>query len=133
MIKFRQLAAGVLLFSAMGAQADFNWEAALSGEHRSEANRARDEYRHPQETLSFFGITPGMTVMELSPGGGWYTEVLAPLMDGNGTLIAAHSSPNGGSYARRSLGGFLKKLGENADTYGAVSYTHLTLPTILLV
>ena len=71
MINFRQLVAGVLLFSAMSAQADFNWEVALSGEHRSEANRARDEYRHPQETLSFFGIAPGMTVMELSPGGGW--------------------------------------------------------------
>jgi predicted methyltransferase len=93
MINFRQLIAGMLLFSAMGAQADFNWQAALSGEQRSEANRARDAHRHPQETLLFFGIAPGMTVMELSPGGGWYTEVLAPLMDGNGTLIAAHSSP----------------------------------------
>ena len=129
MINSRQLAAGVLLLSSMGAHADFNWEAALSGEHRSEANRARDEYRHPQETLSFFGITPGMTVMELSPGGGWYTEVLAPLMDGNGTLIAAHSSPNGGSYARRSLGGFLNKLGENADVYGSVEVSTLQPPT----
>ena len=129
MINFRQLTAGVLLLSSMGAHADFNWEAALSGEHRSEANRARDEYRHPQETLSFFGIAPGMTVMELSPGGGWYTEVLAPLMDGNGTLIAAHSSPNGGSYARRSLGGFLKKLGENADVYGSVEVSTLQPPT----
>ena len=128
MINFRQLAAGVLLFSAMGAQADFNWEAALSGEHRTEANRARDVYRHPKETLSFFGIAPGMTVMELSPGGGWYTEVLAPLMDGNGTLIAAHSSPNGGSYARRSLGGFLKKLGENGDVYGSVEVSTLQPP-----
>ena len=128
MIKFRQLAAGVLLFSAMGAQADLNWEAALSGEQRSEANRARDAYRHPQETLSFFGIAPGMTVMELSPGGGWYTEVLAPLMNGNGALIAAHSSPNGGSYARRSLGGFLKKLGENADVYGSVEVSTLQPP-----
>ena len=129
MINFRQLAAGVLLFSSMGAYADFNWEAALSGEHRSEANRARDEYRNPQETLSFFGIAPGMTVMELSPGGGWYTEVLAPLMNGNGTLIAAHSSPNGGSYARRSLGGFLKKLGENADVYGSVEVATLQPPS----
>ena len=128
MITFRQLAAGVLLFSAMGAQADLNWEVALSGEHRSEANRARDAYRHPQETLSFFGIAPGMTVMELSPGGGWYTEVLAPLMDGNGALIAAHSSPNGGSYARRSLGGFLKKLGDNADVYGSVEVSTMSVP-----
>lgn len=128
MINFRQLVAGVLMFAAMGAQADLNWEVALSGEHRTEANRARDAYRHPQETLSFFGIASGMTVMELSPGGGWYTEVLAPLMDGNGTLIAAHSSPNGGSYARRSLGGFLKKLGENADVYGSVDVSTLQPP-----
>ena len=59
MINSRQLAAGVLLLSSMGAHADFNWEAALSGGHRSEANRARDEYRHPQETLSFFWHRPG--------------------------------------------------------------------------
>ena len=129
MINFRQLTAGVLLFSAMGAQADLNWEEALSGDHRSEANRARDEYRHPRETLSFFGIADGMTVMELSPGGGWYTEVLAPLMDGNGTLIAAHFSPNGGSYARRSLGGYLKKLGEDADVYGSVEVSTLQPPS----
>ena len=128
MLNFRQLAVGVLLFSAMGAQADFNWEAALNGEHRSEVSRARDAFRHPEETLAFFGIAPGITVMELSPGGGWYTEVLAPLMNGNGTLIAAHSSPNGGSYARRSLGGFLKKLGENADVYGSVEVSILQPP-----
>lgn len=128
MLNFRRLVAGIVLPFAMSAQADFNWEGALNGEHRSEANRARDAYRHPQETLLFFGIAEGMTVMELSPGGGWYTEVLAPLMNGNGTLIAAHSSPNGGSYARRSLGGFLKKLGENADVYGAVEVSTLQPP-----
>ena len=71
MFNLRQLLGGIFLLFAMGAQADFNWEVALSGEHRSEASRARDAYRHPRETLEFFGIAPGMTVMELSPGGGW--------------------------------------------------------------
>jgi len=99
--------------------ADFNWDNALTGDHRGEGNADRNEARHPRETLEFFGIEPGMTVMEVSPGGGWYTEVLAPLMKDNGTLIAAHYSPNGGGYSRRSLGGFLTKLGEN-DIYNQV-------------
>ena len=111
MVNRQWLVFASLILCAAVAKADLNWNGALSGEHRSEKNHARDVYRHPQETLSFFGIAPGMTVMEISPGGGWYTEVLAPLMKDNGSLIAAHSSVNGGNYARRSLGGFLKKLG----------------------
>ena len=59
--------------------ASFDWDAALNGDHRSDANKARDQYRHPKETLEFFGLTPTMTVVEVSPGGGWYSEVLAPL------------------------------------------------------
>lgn len=121
------VACTLLLLSAM-ARADLDWDAALGGEHRSEQNKGRDEYRHPRETLSFFGIDAGMTVMEVSPGGGWYTEILGPLMKGNGKLIAAHASPNGGNYARRSLGGFLKKLGENGAVYGEVEVAVLQPP-----
>jgi len=124
------LALAMVLVSAV-ARAELDWASALDGAHRSDANKARDEYRHPQETLVFFGLAPGMTVMEVSPGGGWYTEILAPLMQGNGRLIAAHASPNGGSYARRSLGGFLKKLGENSDVFGAVEVATLQPPTHL--
>lgn len=51
--------------------------AALAGAHRSAANRARDAARHPYETLRFFGIRPTLRVVELTPGGGWYTEILA--------------------------------------------------------
>src|SRR5574337_1920670 len=47
---------------------------AVAGAWRSPANKARDQYRHPVETLEFFGIKPDMTVVELAPGGGWYTE-----------------------------------------------------------
>lgn len=67
-------------------------EAAANGEHRSPENIARNEYRHPVETLSFFEIEPDMTVVELWPGGGWYTEVLAPALS-QGKLVAAHFSP----------------------------------------
>ena len=89
---------------AVPVQADLAWDTALQGEHRSEKNAARDPYRHPRETLEFFGLREDMTVVELSPGGGWYTEVLAPLLASSGNYYAAHYSVNGGSYARRALG-----------------------------
>ncbi len=53
------------------------------------ATRARDRYRHPKETLTFFGLRRDMTVVEIWPGGGWYTEVLAPVLKGKGTLYVA--------------------------------------------
>ncbi|MDX1293420.1 MAG: hypothetical protein R3265_11480, partial [Hyphomonas sp.] len=49
--------------------------AALAGDHRSEAEKARDAWRHPKETLEFFGVEPDDKVVELWPGGGWYTNV----------------------------------------------------------
>lgn len=58
----------------------------LDGEHRSDANAARDEYRNPLETLLFFGIEADMNVVEIWPGLGWYTEVLAPLVAEEGSL-----------------------------------------------
>jgi predicted methyltransferase len=65
----------------------------MQGDHRSESNRARDQYRHPAETLAFFGIEDGMTVMEIWPGGGWYTEILAPVIRDHGKLIIATWDP----------------------------------------
>jgi len=69
-------------------------EAVIAGEHRSEENRARDQYRHPRETLEFFGLEPTMTVVEMGPGGGWYTEILAPYLREQGRLIAAAPDPS---------------------------------------
>ncbi len=65
-------------------------EQALAGPHRAKGNGERDVYRHPRETLLFFGLRPGMTVVEIWPGGGWYTEVLAPVVRDRGLLYAAH-------------------------------------------
>ena len=76
--------------------------SALEHTVRSEKNMARDKFRHPYETLTFFGISPSMKVVELSPGGGWYTEIFASYLE-QGNLIAAHHDPNSKSnYQKRS-------------------------------
>ena len=67
-------------------------DQTLAGEHRSRANKARDQYRHPRETLLFFGLKPDMTVVEIWPSGGWYTEILAPVLRDKGKLYLADSA-----------------------------------------
>ncbi|HEX3430952.1 MAG TPA: hypothetical protein VHT03_08700 [Rhizomicrobium sp.] len=64
-------------------------QKAVSGDWRSAAHKARDQYRHPVETLQFFGLEPDMTVIELQPGVGWYTEILAPVLYAHGHLLEA--------------------------------------------
>ena len=64
-------------------------DQVLAGSWRSAANRSRDVYRHPKATLQFFGVRPDQTVIEITPGGGWYSEILAPLLHDNGHYIAA--------------------------------------------
>ena len=67
-------------------------KAAVNGPQRDAANRLRDLYRHPAETLAFFGIRDDMTVVEIAPGGGWYSEILGPLLREKGKLILAGSA-----------------------------------------
>ena len=102
-------------------------ESVLAGEHRTPENRARDVYRHPLDTLLFFGIKPDMTVVEVWPGaGGWYTEVLAPLLAGHGKLYAAQVPPApGNEFVTANLKSFRDKLGERPDLYGGVEVTTL--------
>lgn len=69
-------------------------EAAVNSVSRNTDNKARDIYRHPQETLQFFGIKPDMRVLEILPGRGWYTEILAPLLKDKGQLTIAHFGAN---------------------------------------
>lgn len=61
----------------------------IASPHRSDASRARDKYRHPRETLLFFGLRPDQTVVEILPIGGWYTEIIGPLVRDHGSYIAA--------------------------------------------
>ena len=67
---------------------------AVQSTERDTNNVLRDIHRNPYETLSFFEIKPSMTVIELSPGGGWYTEILANYLNKSGNLIAAHFDKN---------------------------------------
>lgn len=99
-------------------------DGALAGTHRSDANKARDVYRHPKETLLFFGLRPDMTVVELWPGGGgWYTEVLAPVLKDKGTLYAAHNEMKADGMPPNALKAFKEKLAANPDLYGKVIVT----------
>ena len=87
--------------------------AAVAAPHRTPANVARDPYRHPLETLSFFGVEPNDTVVEIWPGGGWYTEILAPyLAQGGGRLYVA--APEWG------LAGITRIKAANPALYGNV-------------
>lgn len=117
------LAAALLASSLAGtAQAadkadDAQLRAAIAGSHRSATAVARDSVRHPYETLRFFGIEPTMTVVELVPEGGWYTEILAPYLHDNGKLIGA-----GEAFEPKKRYGmmFKKKLDANPAVYGKV-------------
>jgi predicted methyltransferase len=95
-------------------------EWAVSGAWRSE-NAARDVYRNPQETLAFLEVDPDSTVIEIWPGGGWYTEILAPWINANGgTYVAAHFSADSASeYRRRSRAAFEDRFLDNA-TFGDI-------------
>ena len=104
-----------MIFSLASLSAH-NLEQSVNSEDRSPDNVARDIYRHPYETLSFFGIKPDMTVVELNPGGGWYTEILANYIHYPGTLITAQSS--------YYFEGFEKKMNSN-PMYGRVEIVNL--------
>lgn len=92
-MKFLTMTLLVLLAASPGRAADLPVEArierAMLGDHRPEASIVRTRYRHPVGTLSFLGLQDGMTVMEIWPGGGWYTEVLAPVVRFHGQFIVA--------------------------------------------
>ncbi len=95
--------------------------AAIAGAQRGAANRARDAARHPFETLRFFGLAPGQTVVEIAPGGGWYTEILAPYLRERGKLYAAHYPADAADEElRRSRTRFAEKLAKNPETYDRV-------------
>ncbi len=94
---------------------------AIAGEHRDPENKARDGARHPKETLEFFGFDQELKLIEVFPGGGWYTEILAPALRGHGKFIAAHFPADAPSeYAQRVRGEYLAKLAAHPEAYDQV-------------
>ncbi len=106
MLRIATLAAALVLVSSActptpvrtdaagpAANATAALDAAITGNWRDSSNSSRDRYRHPRETLTFFGVMPSQTVIEITPGAGWYSEILAPYLRGNGRYIAAVVDP----------------------------------------
>ncbi|MDC0722902.1 class I SAM-dependent methyltransferase [Nannocystis bainbridge] len=111
-------------------------KAAIAGPQRSAENRARDVYRHPLETLLFFGLKKDQTVVELWPGGGgWFTEVLAPTLRDSGKLIVTNFDPNGPADAYQTRNGkkFLEKLASAPEVYDKVEVVTVTDPSALVL
>lgn len=92
-------------------------DSVLAGSWRSDANKARDAYRHPAATLEFFGVKPDQTLVEINPGGGWYTEILAPLLMKDGHYIAAIPSSASSEYNARNNKKFRAKLTGQIEDY----------------
>ena len=127
------LLASALLTACAGFTLTPDWrlDAAIGGEYRTPAYVARDPYRHPKETLEFFGVKPDQVVVEVWPSSGWYTEILAPYLRERGKYYAAGfvvSDENAPEYRRNIAAAFAGKLAERPALYDRVVVTELGRP-----
>src|SRR5690554_3565792 len=109
-------------------------QMAAEGTHRSEENRARNDQRNPVETLLFFGLDDDMTVVELWPGRGWYSEVLAPVLAAEGKLVAGNmlADPEDPEHYRSRIATeYAAWVGENTDTLGEVEVGTFWPPSVV--
>ena len=111
--------------AAQPPETAFGIDDAVAGEWRSDADRTRDASRRPREVLEFFGLTQGMTVVEISPGRGWYTKVLAPYVNRNGgVFFAAGFDPKDErAYAQRGRKFFQENFVAQPEIYGDIEVT----------
>lgn len=103
--------------------ADAGLQAAIASPKRTPAFVQRDAARHPQEELEFFGLRPDMTVVEISPGGGYWTEILAPYLRAAGTYYVAVPSAKDPEAPQPGKDRFRKKLAADPAIYGKVMLT----------
>ena len=133
----RKPLAGLLLLASVCGVAhaeDAALQQAIASDTRTANYVERDGYRHPYETLSFFGIKDDMTVVEIWPGGGWYTEILAPYLRENGKFYAAHfSADSSSSYFRDSRQTFVEKMAATPALYDKVAVTSFSPPDELAI
>jgi predicted methyltransferase len=123
---------GLFPQAAFAQTTDDTLVKVLASPHRSAANMARDSWRHPKDTLAFFGLTSEMTVIEISPGGGWYTEILAPYLRDKGQLILAADDPASGvAYYQRSAERLSKRLQAQPALYDKVQVLPFEVPSKL--
>jgi predicted methyltransferase len=107
---------------------------AIDSPQRKPEDRARDAWRHPQETLLFFGIEPDMKVLELWPGGGWYTEILAEFLAPDGKLAATNFDPDGPADKPTTRYGkeFAAMLAADPARFGAIEVVEVDPPARLV-
>ncbi len=84
-------------------------DASLAGDQRTDTEKARDVYRHPKDALAFYGLSASMSVIEIFPGGGWWTNVLAPVLRDKGKLTVAMDTDLNNANARGGLGKTLER------------------------
>jgi len=122
------LAAGAALAWPKDAfAADAVLAAAVAGAIRSAGNVARDRYRHPAEGLAFFGLRPGLSVVEIQPGAGYWTEILAPYLRGRGRYtVAIPPIPPGETREAAAISRYLQKLLDDPRDYGEVVVSGFT-------
>ena len=113
----RALTLALVALAAPASAAAPTLDQILAGPQRSDANKARDTYRHPKQTLAFFGIKPTMTVVEVWPFGGWYAEVLAPYLRDKGRYIAAAGYPSTEERTLKSIATLTAKFAAGPATY----------------
>lgn len=102
-------------------------DAILAGSQRTAADRSFDRYRHPKETLLFFGVQPRMRILQVWPESGWYTQIVAPLVRGKGHFFAGVIAPDPGSrFLTARLANYRRLLASRPDLYGGVQV--LTFP-----
>jgi predicted methyltransferase len=118
-----------VMAASTDASGHSNLESILAGEHRSAENMARDKYRHPAETLGFFGLKPDSVVVEVWPGGGWYTEIIAPYVNEKGSYIAAGFDPESPiEFIATAAARYQAKLDANPELYGNATTAVLMPP-----
>ncbi len=114
---------GIVIGAPAFAQDNPALLSAIAGPSRSPKFVARDVARHPLEELSFFGVTPASTVVEIWPGGGYWTEILAPYLRAEGTYYAA--LPVGDQTADNEAALMTQKIAADPAAYGKIIVTHL--------
>jgi predicted methyltransferase len=119
---------GVLAMPAVAQSPVDGLRLLIDGPQRSEKSRVRDRYRHPLEVLTFFGVRPDSTVVEILPGaGGYWTEILAPLLKDQGHYIAAIGDFSSSSAeAQADQAGFKAKVAGDPADYGKVELSQFT-------
>jgi predicted methyltransferase len=118
------LSADTAAAKAGSADNDPALQAAVNGDWRTADEKARDRYRHPVEALTFWGLKPGMTVLEIQPGAGWWTNILAPYAKATGGKLyvtaADLANPKLSEGSKKGRADFEARFGAKPDVFGKI-------------